>query len=421
MNRQPFERPPQWWSPKLSPLWIRFWKPFIRREQVRRHHLLKTSCSGLEHVRAAMESGCGILITPNHPGHADCFSLYSAAHELNSAFYVMVAWQVFDRSSALRKMILRHHGCFSVDREGIDVAALRQARSVLESSSYPLVIFPEGEVYHLNDRVTPFREGPMTLALMAAKKANRPIVTIPCGIRYRYVRSPLKELEQTMSRIEESLHWLPWTDGRLSDRIYRVAEGLIALKEIEYLGGSQNGSLPERIQRLIGRLLGKIETRHGLAGESLTIPERVKTARQAVINRLGELTERDPQVASLHRELDELFMVVQAFSYPGNYVMENPSIERMAETIDKFEEDVLGVPTASIRGGREATITFGEPMEVVAKRGGRALARDLTREIESRVQGLLDASAPGNRLSLPTGTSTSGKELAAPDHLECTG
>ena len=85
-----------------------------------------------------------------------------------------------------------------------------------------------------------------------------------------------------------------------------------------------------------------------------------------------------------------MFLVVQAFSYPGDYVAQRPSVERMAETLDKFEEDVLGVETATIRGARTATVTFGEPIAVEASRGKKGAASVLTRTLEERVQGLLD-------------------------------
>jgi hypothetical protein len=76
----------------------------------------------------------------------------------------------------------------------------------------------------------------------------------------------------------------------------------------------------------------------------------------------------------------------------GDYVTEHPTIERMAETIDKFEEDFLGAPTARIRGTRRATVTFGQPI-VIQRHGKRASARSLTRALEHRVQQLLDEPA----------------------------
>ena len=89
--------------------------------------------------------------------------------------------------------------------------------------------------------------------------------------------------------------------------------------------------------------------------------------------------------------LDELYFVVQLFSYPGNYVAENPNIERIAETLDKFEENMLDVRTATVRARRRATITFGEPVAVQRDGKKKMTAASLTEILEAEVQKLLDA------------------------------
>ena len=160
MNREPFQIPPRWWSPKLSPLWIRIWRPLRRYLQLHEQRLLEVEVRGRENIQAAATGSQGVLITPNHAAHADCYAMYSAADQLGRQFYFMVAWQVFKRGTWIRQLALRHHGCFSVDREGADMRAFRQAVEILQGRGQPLVVFPEGEVYHLGDRITPFREGP---------------------------------------------------------------------------------------------------------------------------------------------------------------------------------------------------------------------------------------------------------------------
>ena len=77
------------------------------------------------------------------------------------------SWTVafFDLQEAVEDLVRGHAATLP---EGTDLAALRQARQVLETEPYPLVIFPEGEVYHLNQRTTPFRDGPAAIAQMAA-------------------------------------------------------------------------------------------------------------------------------------------------------------------------------------------------------------------------------------------------------------
>ncbi len=190
MNRAPYQKPPRWWSPKLSRSWICVWKPLRTRRRIRQQRLVDVELRGLEHVRQSVRQGCGVLITPNHSSHADCFALYEASDALGLPFYVMVAWQVFHQGGWFKQLALRHHGCFSVDREGTDFHALRKAREVLQSEPYPLVIFPEGEVYHINDRITPFREGPAAIALLAARKADRPIVCVPCALTTTMNKEP---------------------------------------------------------------------------------------------------------------------------------------------------------------------------------------------------------------------------------------
>lgn len=390
MNRMPLCTPPRWWSPKLSPRWIRFWRVFQRHAQLRQHRLLEVEVRGLENLRGALERGCGVLITPNHSAHTDCHALLRASEEAGCPFHFMVAWQVFQRGNWLRRMALRHYGCFSVDREGTDHRAVRQAVEILQSSSHPLVIFPEGEVYHRNEWITPFREGPAAIARLAARRAERPVVCIPCSIHYEYIDDPTPELLEVMDRLERAVFWRPRPDLPLEKRIYRLAEALLGLKEYEYLGRTTEGNVPERIAVLQEHVLTGIERRYGIDGGGATVPERVKALRKSAIERLEALDPDDPARAEVERDLDDLFFVVQLLSYPGDYVAQRPSLERIAETLDKFEEDVLGASTAAIRGTRKAIVTFGEPIPVEKRRDRKATGPALTRKLEERVQGLLD-------------------------------
>jgi len=362
--------------------------------QIRKHRLVEVEVCGLEHVRQALDDKCGVLIAPNHASHADSFVVYDVAERLGMPFYVMIAWQNFVRDGRLRAWILRQHGGFSVDREGNDLAAFREAVDVLRSSPNPLVIFPEGDVYHTNDRILPFREGPAAIALSAARRAERPLVIVPCAIKYHYLDDPTPELVEVMGRLEESLHWRPRPDLSLPQRIYHLAEGALSLKEIEFYGHSSSGPLPKRIRELIDFILSWLEDRYTLDAGHATVAERVKLLRQQAVRRLVESLEGSPERRQCEEDIADLFLAVQLFSYPGDYVVENPSIERIAETIDKLEEDVLGVKTATIRGSRKATVTLGERIRVPSGPRERFSATELTRTLEARVQWLLSGCLP---------------------------
>jgi 1-acyl-sn-glycerol-3-phosphate acyltransferase len=394
MNRQPYETPPHWWSPNLSLRWVRFWRPLRKRRTLHQHGLQQVEVRGAEHLTAAMAAGQSVLITPNHPTHADPYALLEVCDLLQTPFYFMTAWQVFAMTHWLGRHVLRQHGAFSINREGVDLRALRHAVSILERGEHPLVIFPEGEVFHLNDRATHFRRGAATMALRAAQRSGREVACVPCGLKYQFVDDPMPRLLALMARLEQRLLWEPTPGMPLVRRIARVAEGVLTTKECEYFGQTGSGSLPQRSERLMHALLGRMEDRYGILTPKTAVPERVKQLRQRAIAR----READPNsTEQTRRDLDDLFFVNQLFSYPAGYLTRQPSIERLAETLDKLEEDVLHVPTANRRGLRKAVVSFGAPVLASAQPGQRLSAAELTAALQQRVQLLLDeinATAP---------------------------
>ena len=63
-------------------------------------------------------------------------------------------------------------GTFSVDREGCDRRSVKQAVELLTTGKR-LVVFPEGEIYHLNDRLAPLLDGVAFMALTAQRKLEK--------------------------------------------------------------------------------------------------------------------------------------------------------------------------------------------------------------------------------------------------------
>ena len=392
MNRQPYGSPPRWWPPKLSATFVRLSRRWRHRQLRVKQQLSAISTSGLQHVREAIAAGQGVLIAPNHSAHYDSAALYAALDEIDQPLYFMTAWQVFGMSSWFECWAMQRLGCFSIDRESTDKTAFKQAVSILKEEPHPLVIFPEGDIYHTTDRVTPFREGAAAIALSAAK-SDRPIVVIPCGIRFHYVDDPTRELHDLLSRLEARLYLRPNPDARLKDRIHRFAEAALALKELDYLGRTSQGRLRDRVSDLVEAVLAQLESHHDLRPGDRTPPERVKELRRKVIAQLELATGNNGdrgRYEQLQQDMEDIFFVMQCFSYPGDYLVEEPSIERLAETADKFEEDVLGVDVPSIRGRREVKIKFGEPIPVVRASKGRGQTVELTDQMQHSVQYLLD-------------------------------
>ena len=211
MNRYQMLFAPHVWKPKVSPSLVQYLRPFRVRQQQRLIRISDVQVEGDNIVRERLDRGDGVMIMPNHSSHADPYVIYSAADQIGTALHVMATWHVFHDKTWLARWLLTKHGCFSVDREANDIGAFRLATSILRNEPEPLVIFPEGEIYHCNDRVTPFREGAAAIAVAAARKCKRPITCIPCAITYRYVHDPTASLLGTMSELESSILWRPKT------------------------------------------------------------------------------------------------------------------------------------------------------------------------------------------------------------------
>jgi hypothetical protein len=362
----------------------------LRNRVLRRgQRLTQIEIQATEQLRRPLDGNAGVLITPNHAFHYDANVLYEVGYRVKRPFHFLTAWQVFAMSSRFQQWSMQRHGCFSIDRENVDLSAFRLSIEILRDSPYPLVIFPEGDIYHTNDRVTPFRDGAAAVALAAAKRANRRVVCVPCALKWWFLDDPMPKLLELMDRLEERLLWRPRPDLLLPERIYRLAGGILALKEQEYLGSPQAGPLMQRRDALMDAVLGRLEDRHGVKPAG-TVPERVKALRQAIITKQQQPDLKDADRDALAGEMEELFTVVQVFSYPGDYVAEHPSVERIAETLDKFEEDLFRVTYPGVRGRRRVVVRFGEAVEVPRGRTRKDAAVELTTELERRVQGLLD-------------------------------
>ena len=180
----------------MTPWLVRLWRPLINRDLSRGQKIVELDIAGIEHVQRALKDGAGVLVTPNHSFHYDSYVLIEASHRVGTPFHFLTAWQVFAMSKwheqldAAMARLLQHQS-----RGGRPRRRSRRRSRFFKSSPYPLVIFPEGDIYHNNDRVTPFRDGAAAIAMSAAKKAERPVVCIPCALKCFYLDDPTRGAE----------------------------------------------------------------------------------------------------------------------------------------------------------------------------------------------------------------------------------
>lgn len=388
---------PGFWPPKPTRLWAAVLAPLRRYYLHRFFGIAGITLEGWHEAAANFAPGDGVLIAPNHSHDSDPHVMMEAGARAGCQFHFMAAWQMFSGHGGIDGFILQRMGAFSVDREGCDRRAIKQAVELL-TTGRKVVVFPEGEVFHLNDRLTPLLEGVAFMALNAQKELERAgsprrVWVLPTAIRYRYVADITPQLETAVGELERRLVMKPQGTTPLEQRITRVGEVLLTIKEKEILGRSrdQQGTLPERLDFLLSWLLEKLETTHlGKSPAADTIPLRVKALRRHLFEVwLDEGAERTARRAA-RESLEEVQLVLRLYSYPGNYIASHPSIEHMAETVEQFEEDLNGV--ASPKGRRDAHVVFGAPIDLRVLTGTgrtRAITSQATNQLEAAIQKLM--------------------------------
>ncbi len=353
-----------------------------------------------ERLKASIDSGAGIMLAPNHSRYADPIVMGWVAREVRCHFYAMASWHLFHQgwfsAWAIRKM-----GGFSVYREGVDRKAIDKAIEVLVEAKRPLIIFPEGAVSRTTDRLHALLDGVAFIARTAAKKRakvdpDKKVVVHPVALKYLYQGDIEKTAHEVLDSIEQRFTWRSHDSMTLMQRIARVGDGLLALKEIEVFGGPQTGGLHERLEQLIDGLLHPIEEEWiGSKGSGSVVP-RVKAIRMKMMPEMvrGEIDEDERQ--RRWRQLADLYLAQQVSCYPADYLVELFSVDRVLETLERFEEDINGKPT--VHGQLKVVIEIGEAIEVSPKRDRKAPADVLMEQIREQLQTRMEALAKESKL-----------------------
>jgi 1-acyl-sn-glycerol-3-phosphate acyltransferase len=388
---------PQFWPPRPNPFWRATLEPWRRWYLGRYYGIAEVVVDRPDEFGQGISSGDGVLIAPNHSHDSDPHVMMEVGRRLGRQLHFMAAWQIFRPHWGLDGWVLQRMGAFSVDREGCDRRAIHQATEIL-STGRALVVFPEGEVYRLNDRLTPLLDGVAFMALSAQRDlakngAGRKVWVVPTAIRYRYLDDIEPKLRAAVERLEDHMRYKPPHGTPLAERILHYGELLLTIKEKEKFGRSfeGEGDLPSRIGRLTETLLERHEKTYlDRSPSAETVALRVKALRRKLFEFWTD-EANDAETRRLAREaLDDVQLALQAYSYPGNYITEKPNIERMAETIEKLEEDLDGF--AKPKGRRRARVVFGQPIDLSQACGSgrpRVIAAEVTDRLEAAIREML--------------------------------
>jgi 1-acyl-sn-glycerol-3-phosphate acyltransferase len=389
----------------IPPYYTTFWSNIIRGLRVHQFYLWRSEgvtsyeVRNVERLRASIDAGHGVLITPNHPRTADPLALGWLTVAANTHLYSMASWHLFHQDW-LTGWAIRAMGGFSVNREGVDRQAINMAIELLAGARRPLVIFPEGATSRTADRLQALLDGVAFIARAAAKKRAKlsppgKVVVHPIAVKYYYRGDIRRAADAVLSDIERRLTWQPQRNLSLLARILKVGSALLSLKEIEYLGHSQAGRLATRMGRLMDRLLGPIEEEWFGRVQSGPVVPRVRNLRTKILPDMVQRRVSREERARRWQQLADIYLAAQLSCYPPDYLA-RPTVDRVLEMIEKFEEDLTD--KARLHGKLKVVLQVGEAIDVAPERDKKAPIDPLMTAIQTSLQGMIDELAAASPL-----------------------
>jgi len=189
----------------------------------------------------------------------------------------------------------------------------------------------------------------------------------PVALRYLFEGDVDASAEKALADIEKRLSWAPQNNLPLIDRIVKVGDALLKIKELQYGCEVPEGTiLKDRQTNMVNHLLHPLEKEWLGEKRNEGIQIRVKNLRVKIFpDMIGddlELAERKRRWEHLERT----YLAQQIDCYPDQYVTEHPSVDRVMETVEKFEEDFM--EKVRLHGHLKSISVVGPAIEVPTRR-----------------------------------------------------
>jgi 1-acyl-sn-glycerol-3-phosphate acyltransferase len=428
------EKPYRFVPPYPGTFWARLARPLLPGYLRRTWGIHEIEFRHPERLEASFRAGHGVMLTPNHARPCDPMVVGLLPQRLGRPSHFVAASHVFTTGGRFQAWLARRMGAYSIHRWGMDRESLKASIQILASARRPLLLFPEGHITRTNDRLGSLLEGTAFIARSAARQraseSSKPsdavagassspsaapgggvsppsaapgggpsfpspvsgggqgggVVVHPVAIRYLFQGDLERAVTPVLEEIEHRLTWPPRRDRTLIERIHAIGGALLALKELEYLGEVRPGSLRERLRSLTEAILAPLETQWFKSPGRGPAVERVKKLRTAI---LADLVDKDlspPDRDHLWKQLADCYLAQQLDCYPGDYLAPPTTVDRVLETVERFDEDLTDV--ARVHGPIKAVVEIGEPIPVDAARG-RAADETLMTTIQERLRAML--------------------------------
>ena len=120
---------------------------------------------------------------------------------------------------------------------------------------------------------------------------------------------------------------------------------------------------------------------------------RVKALRKAIV---PKLLESDPAGAERQRLWNQIYQIEvaqQIFHFPADYLGENPTADRLIETVERYEE-IMGHPAPTVHRPLHLRMEIGDAIRVPPVRDRKAVVDPLMERIRQDLTRMLGIARP---------------------------
>jgi hypothetical protein len=211
----------------------------------------------------------------------------------------------------------------------------------------------------------------------------------PIATRYIFQGDLRATVEPDLEALEKVLSWEPQRHLSMVDRIAKIGQALLALKEIEYLGMTRGGNIYERAEKLVDDVLRNLETEWQIGDSSGNATVRVKRIRTAILPDMVANRVTPEDRAKRWRDLAAAYYMQQISHYPRDYILRDKNLpERVVETVERLEEDFTDKVT--LHQPYHAVIDVGEAIPIGTERKRDELGDPIMAEVRRQLQSMID-------------------------------
>ncbi len=350
--------------------------------------------------------GMGTILVSNHADEVDMRACLELSRRCGRRFLYMMNSEAFDEGFGSAGWWLRRLGAFSVERGGRNEQAKRYAIDAVKRGREMLVVFPEGEIYYLNDLVQPFKSGVVNIGLQAVVESRRTrpdwaAYLVPMAIKYRY-RQPIGPILERRTRLMEQHLFRRIRGDSLPRRLGLIMAELLHRQEIVHHlepDPDRIAELSDRVREIRQQVLSRAEEQY--TGPAADSRSQMMDRTWRLSSYLRGLLRQGSQFSAERRagfrtDLAGLKRVAQMGSWHPHYVDLDPSQERLAETVLKLERQVYGITRPRQLAKRDVFLRIGEPIDLARfaapyLQDAQAVRHGVAEQLRDVIQSLIDA------------------------------